>query len=353
MSHKVGPDPVVASWDPSLPIVGGLPLRERSNSGGDGRSRRPSLNSAAQLSQATSSLKQLGADQLAPVPALPSKRELSLPSSVPSSVNNGSKSSKIIKIETPWTKFVALCNKAVSHKITTFVMALLTVYALFGDDVRQSACPPSFDIGFNVLTTIAFVCFTLELLASCVGKVGYLGGFYFWLDAVSTISLLPDTGFVDVFGSGGEGGGTLNALKAGRASRAARATRVIRLVRLVRMVRVVKLYKLGSKGDDIEVNTSEATLEPTKVGKKLNEMTTRKLILMILGTVIVLPWLTPEFWSESGQTTYAEAELGRLFELSRGPKTQLYTVLLDRFKSTAKGRLLYLHICTDQGTDTN
>ena len=47
-------------------------------------------------------------------------------------------------------------------------------------------------------------------------------------------------------------------------------------------------------------------IEPTKVGKKLNEMTTRKLIIMILTTIIILPLLGPDFWkTDNVETDYA------------------------------------------------
>ena len=68
-------------------------------------------------------------------------------------------------------------------------------------------------------------------------RSGFFGiGFYFLLDFVSTISLIPDTNLMSITDASG-GQGDNEALKAGRASKASKATRVIRLVRLVRMVR--------------------------------------------------------------------------------------------------------------------
>jgi hypothetical protein len=75
--------------------------------------------------------------------------------------------------------------------------------------------------------------------------------FYFWLDLVATISLVPDIGFLwdpltgadDVT----EDSATSDAEQiqnAGKASRAGtRTSRIIRVMRLIRLLRIVKLYK--------------------------------------------------------------------------------------------------------------
>ena len=38
--------------------------------------------------------------------------------------------------------------------------------------------------------------FLLELVLSSWAKPGYLGSFYFWLDLIATLSLIPDIGWL-------------------------------------------------------------------------------------------------------------------------------------------------------------
>jgi hypothetical protein len=142
---------------------------------------------------------------------------------------------------------------------------------------------------------IALILFLFELVVQCVYQKDYIFGFYFWLDLIASISLLPDIGWVwnAIVSSSATTGGTDSAatLKAGRASRAgAKAGRIVRIVRLVRLVRIVKLYKLAAGVDDAELNEA-IKREPTKVGKKLTELTTRRLIILVLLMLIVLPFL--------------------------------------------------------------
>lgn len=102
-------------------------------------------------------------------------------------------------------------------------MTLVTVYALFGDDFRTLFFTKAADNTFNTLTSIAFGSFILELLLSCIGKEDYFLGFYFWLDLVSTVSLIMDIGWIMDRISGT--GGAANAKKATTLARAGRGAR--------------------------------------------------------------------------------------------------------------------------------
>ena len=87
--------------------------------------------------------------------------------------------------------------------------------------------------------------FGLEMILSCIAKEGYIFGFFFWLDLISTASLIFDIQWITdiLFGTGG-GQNAQSATSLARASRASRiATRTGRIVRIVRLIRLVKLYK--------------------------------------------------------------------------------------------------------------
>lgn len=73
-------------------------------------------------------------------------------------------------------------------------MILVTIYALFSDDFRVLATPQGADDYFYSLTCVAFVLFMSEIILSIIVKDNYFG-FYFWLDIVSTLSLITDIGW--------------------------------------------------------------------------------------------------------------------------------------------------------------
>jgi len=129
-------------------------------------------------------------------------------------------------------------------------MTLITIYALFFDDIRIIFFPKSLDDLFYGITLFGMICFTLEISLASYAKEDYVFSFFFWLDIVSTVSMIPDCGWIwdPIIGAGdsditSDAGGGDNAAQLAKTSRASRVTRVIRVIRLIRLIRIVKLYK--------------------------------------------------------------------------------------------------------------
>lgn len=139
----------------------------------------------------------------------------------------------------------------IDHWSFTAWMTILTIYALFGDDVRVSAFTVSADATFYSLTIICLFFFVLELVLASLCKKDYWLGFFFWLDLVSTISLITDIGWLwsEITGGSSSTDSATKATqvaRAGRASRAGtRAARIIRIIRVIRLIRIVRLYKVA------------------------------------------------------------------------------------------------------------
>lgn len=75
-------------------------------------------------------------------------------------------------------------------------MTIVTIYALFGDDVRLAFYSKNADDTFFTLTFISLILFSIEICLNSIATPGYFNSFYFWLDFVSTISLITDIGWI-------------------------------------------------------------------------------------------------------------------------------------------------------------
>jgi hypothetical protein len=133
-------------------------------------------------------------------------------------------------------------------------MAFVTVYALFGDDIRLAFFTKGADNYFFTLTSFSMVLFLLEIILSSIAIDGYFNSFYFWLDAISTVSLITDIGWVwdEIIGtsdySAANAEQASGLARAGRGARiGTKAGRITRVIRLVRLIRIVKLYKRTEK----------------------------------------------------------------------------------------------------------
>lgn len=134
---------------------------------------------------------------------------------------------------------------------------MLTIYALFGDDIRLAATALPADPVFFSLSCVAMFFFALELVVASMVKEDYWMGFYFWLDLLATLSMISDIGWAweeilgtDQAGSSSSVAKSTQLARAARASRAGtRAGRIIRMMRIVRLIRLVKLYKLAQESN--------------------------------------------------------------------------------------------------------
>ena len=132
-------------------------------------------------------------------------------------------------------------EKFLDNYIVIIFMMVVTVYALFFDDVRILALPPSTDATFDVVTFLCIILYLAELILSSLAIEDYFLSFFFWLDLLAALSMFPDVSFI--VNALSEGGTTTNYSDLAKTSRASKVTRVIRIIRLIRLIRIVKLYK--------------------------------------------------------------------------------------------------------------
>ena len=147
-------------------------------------------------------------------------------------------------------------NKALdSYPFIGFMMSI-TIYVLFISDIKSAFLTKEVDPAINISQAICFGLFSLELILASIAQKNYLFSFFFWLDLISTISLIQDIDFMfapilALFNSeDDEDSSTTNGTgnKATtqsivKAASAGRVTRILRVVRIIRLIRIVKLYK--------------------------------------------------------------------------------------------------------------
>ena len=82
------------------------------------------------------------------------------------------------------------------HYWTMGFMTALTVYALFFDDIRIIAFPKQADDAFFGITLVGIILFTIEVCLGAYALPGYVGSFFFCLDIISTLTMIPDCGWI-------------------------------------------------------------------------------------------------------------------------------------------------------------
>ena len=191
-------------------------------------------------------------------------------------------------------------------------MMYVTLFVLFGTDLKLLHFPTSSDATFTALNTLSFWLFLLEIVLNSWAKTeffqpnqarirGYFGSFFFFLDLAALWSITLEIPWL------ASATGQEDLLE---------ETGGIRVVRMIRLVRLVKLYKITSQRrkekkmlEDLELLIEEGRMDAdeidnykfqlthhqqSKVGTDLVDMITRKVITMILLMLLMVPLLTYE-----------------------------------------------------------
>lgn len=230
---------------------------------------------------------------------------------------------------TDYEKFKVLLEKFLDSSTFVTFMMILTFWALFSNDLRVSLAPKEADDAFAAIIAFAFFLFVFEIVATSVVKPEYLawpvweaqpletttetwtrrlmaGSFYFWLDWLSTLTCL----FEIPWALG-------DSVSGGSGAQSAKAVRLVRLVRMVRLVRLVKLYKYAQQAKELKKkqdadkakvaaggtidDNDEIVIEESHVGAAMADLTNKRVLILILVMLIVVPLLSVSESDTAGQ----------------------------------------------------
>lgn len=178
----------------------------------------------------------------------------------------------------------------------TILMSIITIWVLFADDIRMLATSMESDDAFTILNIVFMALFFIEYLLSCYALPNYFLSFFFWLDLISVISMILDiqwfyTFIINEISGNNVPGTKLKAAasiaKAGRGAKiGSRAVKILRVLRIIRLVRISRLYKATTKLGKNKNGSLEPQMEESKIGKKLTELTTKRVIILVLSMII-------------------------------------------------------------------
>ena len=91
--------------------------------------------------------------------------------------------------------FKKRCAEVLDGNAVQLVMLIATIYALFADDMSLWLAERTFDGPLSIITFIVLILFTVELMVSVYCVPDYMT-FFFWLDLIAALSLIPEIGFL-------------------------------------------------------------------------------------------------------------------------------------------------------------
>jgi hypothetical protein len=217
--------------------------------------------------------------------------------------------SKEFKLQSEFSKNL---RKILENNITQGILTFLTIYILFADDIKMITTTQDSDPIFSCICISIMFIFFIEFLISSFVVDQYVLGFYFWLDLISIISMVLDIHWFYEFLINSVSDGSSNAksiaaiAKAGRGAKiGTRAVRILRILRIIRLVRITKLYKASEKILEKNIGKVEKKFmvddktdvpEESKVGRKLSDLTTKRVIILVLSMMIGIILFNASFY---------------------------------------------------------
>lgn len=171
------------------------------------------------------------------------------------SIDKQDKIRPIIVEKKIFIKIRQLINQIIDSYYFIGFMMMATIYVLFISDIKSAFINKDADFILNITQTICFALFSLEVILASLVQKDYIFSFFFWLDLISTISLLQDIDFifddiVEAFNTDNpeSSNNSKDATQSiAKAASAGRVTRILRIVRIIRLIRIVKLYKTATQ----------------------------------------------------------------------------------------------------------
>ena len=218
------------------------------------------------------------------------------------------------------------------------IMSVVTLWALFGDDIRVATASPEADAGFTVSLTICFFMFVIEFAAGCFASPEYTnftydfssgepfewkhvpGSFYFYLDIIATASLGSEISWMnpnihrDNYNAKDwvDSGDYSDSVTENNSSK--RFVEMIRMVRIVRMVKFYKYYQINQKRREAKAKAAkraarqrsfnkktnamkdtkveEVEVGESNVGQAMTDLTTQRVLVLVFSLLFVIPFFT-------------------------------------------------------------
>lgn len=258
------------------------------------------------------------------------------------------------------------------------VMMFMTLFVLFADNIRLMAADKVVDADFIIVNSICLFAFIVELLANTWSKSdniqcvmismfddqiqipwlyseGFIFSFFWWLDLVAILSMLPDIPWIaDPLGIGGV------SSSYDASSAITKVGRVLRLVRLVRLIKLYKIFQIRSRKakqerelmekvksgqvsfEDITAARNAAIMadraEKSKLGEQISDSITKRVVVLVLVMVCILPLLdvpgvnnAPEFGTQFMHVLNSEDDAS----ISAGVKNAMIASFFDSVKKIA------------------
>ncbi|KAL2613527.1 hypothetical protein R1flu_025219 [Riccia fluitans] len=190
---------------------------------------------------------------------------------------------------------VARLNRALESRTWNILLIVATLVALFIDDVVKGFLPKAADMYESHVLTACLILFLSEAALLCIFRERYFLSFFFWLDLLGSVTLIPliigITSRNLVIARTGRAAKTVT-----RFSKTLQAAHVQQQIAnhipVLRVLRFFGLFRDSTLTSPENEEEEKFSSKPSQLWTRLSELTSQKLILGVLITLIATPYFS-------------------------------------------------------------
>lgn len=180
----------------------------------------------------------------------------------------------------------------VENKYFNILVTFISIYSLYADDFKTLFVSNTYDTLFSSIMILIILIFMIEIILTTIVDENYLCDLYFYVDVISTISLLLDVHWIYAEMNAESSKAIVKFGKGGRL--AARA------LRLLRFTKTTKAFTQAQKF--VNLNTNDRN--ESHAGKKILELTAKRLYLLIIMLILALICFDISIYSNTNNKTH-------------------------------------------------
>lgn len=214
-----------------------------------------------------------------------------------------------------WSIFVHKCKDILHSPYYTILINSVTIYVLIADYFRIMLFNKDADKIFDVFTIICLCFLILDFLLMFISQKKYVFSFYFFLDIVMTVTVFFDVTTISeaMFSKGSDNVKLITS-------------NILRIIRIIRLIRIMKFLRSKNKKPESPDGKTPAAKEPapspaalnknegslvkkiftpkeSKVTTQLKDMNVKRIIVIVLLILIVVPLFDNSLYYQDRSST--------------------------------------------------
>jgi class 3 adenylate cyclase len=185
----------------------------------------------------------------------------------------------------------------IEHPVYKILYVIITFYVLFAYDLKIICTDKSADLAFTLIAMIIMLGFLVEIVFYfIVYEHEYTSAIFFWIDVIGLASMVLDIHWINdmvIVDFSSEYKRSINFRSQGL-NRLSRGVRII--TRAIRMIRIIKLMKLIKSKSNPGISEDDGEQEESKVGQILENLTLKRMVILILLMVNAIIFFNPNFY---------------------------------------------------------